>query len=145
MRILVDTNILTALSQRQSPHFTSLRQTLSRLLKQGDVPCIAAQNLIEYWTVATRPIDVNGLGLDFHASLIELEKFKRYFEFIPTTAETYLQWEKLMAKYQVKGKQSHDTYLVAAMMEHRISRILTFNSKDFRRFDEINVIDPRNT
>jgi hypothetical protein len=41
-----------------------------------------------------------------------------------------------------KGKQAHDTRLVALMIEHRVPRILTFNDADFRRFTEIEPLKP---
>ncbi len=42
-----------------------------------------------------------------------------------------------------KGKQTHDTRLVAAMIIHQIPYLLTFNTEDFKRFTEITAIDPR--
>lgn len=57
--------------------------------------------------------------------------------------ETLLKWEKLITAYQVKGKRAHDVRLIASMMVHQISHILTFNTKDFEKFTEIQVFDPR--
>ncbi len=45
-------------------------------------------------------------------------------------------------KYQVIGKNAHDTRLVAAMIVHGIPRILTFNTTDFQRYQEITAISP---
>jgi len=50
--------------------------------------------------------------------------------------------EKLVAQYQVMGKQVHDARLVAVMKIYKISSILTFNIDDFNRFTEIVAIDP---
>ncbi|MBW4439856.1 MAG: hypothetical protein KME10_01205 [Plectolyngbya sp. WJT66-NPBG17] len=50
---------------------------------------------------------------------------------------------RLVTKYQVRGKQAHDTRLVAAMIVHQIAHLLTFNTADFKRFSEIRAIDPR--
>jgi predicted nucleic acid-binding protein len=41
------------------------------------------------------------------------------------------------------GKQVHDTRLVAAMLTHNITHLLTFNVDDFKRFADIVVVDPR--
>ncbi len=59
------------------------------------------------------------------------------------TSAIFTQWEKLVVKYQVLGKQAHDTRLVAAMLVHGMTHLLTFNTSDFRRFSEITAIDPR--
>lgn len=41
------------------------------------------------------------------------------------------------------GKKVHDARLVAAMITHQITHLLTFNIDDFKRFSEIVVVDPR--
>lgn len=46
------------------------------------------------------------------------------------------------APHAVKGNTSHDARVVAAMLRHGLSRILTFNAEHFRRFDEIQVLTP---
>jgi predicted nucleic acid-binding protein len=44
--------------------------------------------------------------------------------------------------YRVSGVQVHDARLVAAMHIHGVKRILTFNTKDFARYDRIEAIHP---
>ena len=43
---------------------------------------------------------------------------------------------------EVKGKNAHDTRLVAAMQRHRVTTLVTFNTPDFARFTGINVFSP---
>ena len=43
----------------------------------------------------------------------------------------------LVHRYQVRGKNIHDANVVAVMLTHGVRRLATFNSADFRRFDEI--------
>ena len=47
-------------------------------------------------------------------------------------------------KYRVSGVQVHDARLVAAMIVHDVTHILTFNTQDFTRYapDGIIAIDP---
>lgn len=101
------------------------------------------QNLVEFWAVSTRPISANGLGLTVaeasHKSLI----LKQLFILKPDDPVVFSTWESLVVKYDVKGKQTHDTRLVAAMVVHKISHLLTFNTEDFNRFAEIAVIAPQ--
>lgn len=40
------------------------------------------------------------------------------------------------------GVNVHDARLVAAMLSHKLTHILTFNAKDFRRYSEIEVVTP---
>ncbi|WP_246605349.1 type II toxin-antitoxin system VapC family toxin [Sphaerospermopsis torques-reginae] len=58
--------------------------------------------------------------------------------------QIFTEWESLVIQYQVMGKQVHDARLVAAMLAHNITHLLTFNVDDFRRFSDIVVVDPRN-
>jgi len=40
----------------------------------------------------------------------------------------------LLSAYLVGGKQVHDTNIVATMLANGITRLLTFNVADFRRY-----------
>ena len=69
---------------------------------------------------------------------------KELFIFLPDTQEIYLEWERLVTIYSVKGANVHDTRLVAFMLVHQLSYILTFNTKDFRHFRaEIIPVSPK--
>ncbi len=46
-------------------------------------------------------------------------------------------------KYSVMGTKVHDARLVAAMHVHRVTHLLTFNEQDFVRYDDIQVVHPR--
>lgn len=47
----------------------------------------------------------------------------------------------LVRRYDVIGKQVHDTNIVATMLTHGVSRLLTHNVADFVRFNqEITII-----
>jgi predicted nucleic acid-binding protein len=70
--------------------------------------------------------------------------FKNLFVVLPDEAGIFLQWEGLVIKYNVSGKQAHDTRLVAAMLVHGLTHLLTFNDRNFKRYDEIAVVNPQN-
>ena len=52
------------------------------------------------------------------------------------------EWERIVARYAVSGKGTHDARLVEAMTQHQIKIILTFNVQDFVRHDGIAAADP---
>jgi len=62
MTYLADTNILLRLKQTTHPLHLSALQGVKTLKKRSEKLYIVPQNLIEFWVVATRPKDVNGLG-----------------------------------------------------------------------------------
>ena len=47
-----------------------------------------------------------------------------------------------MNRYDVRGRQVYDARLVAVMLVHNISQILTFNITDFKRYQEITAVHP---
>lgn len=101
-----------------------------------------AQNLIELWTVATRPLGENGLGMTAAKAASELERIKGIFLFLPETPAIYPACEALVTQYQVMGKPAHDARLVAAMQVHNLTAILTFDKTGFSRFPGIEVVHP---
>lgn len=103
---------------------------------------IVAQNLIELWVVATRPLGENGLGMTPAEAAKELGRIKGMFLFLPETPAIYPAWEALVLNYAVSGKPSHDARLVAAMQVHGLAAILTFDKTGFSRFPSIEVIHP---
>lgn len=142
MSYLVDSNVLLRLSQPNNQHHKSARQAIINIRLSREQISIVPQNLIEFWAVATRPVQHNGLGLDIAKTQFEIRKFKRLFKFESDGPEVYSRWEYLVGKYRVLGKNVHDAKLVAAMLEHGISHLLTFNFKDFKRYSEITVVSP---
>ncbi|OBQ03981.1 MAG: twitching motility protein PilT [Anabaena sp. LE011-02] len=143
MKYLVDTNILLRLVQKNSPMHLDTQRAILTLKKQGEFLCIIPQNIIEFWAVATRHLDKNGLGLSITQAEEESEKLKKIFILQLDTPQIFTEWESLVIKYQVMGKQVHDARLAAAMVAHNITHLLTFNVEDFKRFSDIVVVDPR--
>lgn len=72
MRVLVDTNILLRSAQPNHPLNPQATHPVSKLLRQKDSVFFGAQNIAEFWNVATRPAEVNGLGLSHEEALQEV-------------------------------------------------------------------------
>lgn len=142
MSYLLDTNILLRSSEPSHPMFFSATTAISRLLKRGEELYITPQNLIEFWNVCTRPKNKNGLGYSITETREEVAKLKTMFPLLLDTSAIYPEWERLVSTYQVKGVNVHDARLVAAMLIHDLTHILTFNIEDFRRYVEITPVNP---
>lgn len=61
MKLLVDTSVILRTSQPDSPEFEPAVKAITQLRSQGFNGCMVPQIIYEYWAVATRPIEVNGL------------------------------------------------------------------------------------
>ncbi len=73
---------------------------------------------------------------------IEIKRLETLFILLPDSPAIYPQWRTLVKQYNVKGVNVHDTRIVAAMLVHEISHLLTFNVEDFKRFIEITIVHP---
>src|SRR5262245_53700487 len=142
MSVVLDTNILTRAAQPGHPMHNDALDALDALRQQGEELCIVPQNLYEFWVVATRPLTANGLGMSPMQAEAELSSIKQLFRFLNDTPAVYTEWEKLVLQHAVSGKNAHDARVVAAMMVHGITRLLTFNGEDFKRFSDITVLTP---
>jgi predicted nucleic acid-binding protein len=142
--ILIDTNVLARSIQADHPTHAVAVDALAVLIQEKRGPCLVPQVLYELWTVSTRPVKENGLGLlPAQASAI-LRGLRSQFRIFLDEPIMYQEWEDLLIKYGVSGKGGHDARIVAAMNTHGIGRLLTFNSRDFQRFNSIELVSPTN-
>jgi predicted nucleic acid-binding protein len=142
MRVLIDSNILLRIDQSQHPHQEAALQATERLVTRGHEPRTVPQVFYEYWVVATRPIESNGLGFGPTETQRLLGEHDMLFPVLKDERGILALWADLVVRYGVVGKPAHDTRLVAAMLRHEISHILTFNAGDFARYAEVAAITP---
>jgi predicted nucleic acid-binding protein len=140
---LLDTNILLRSSDLDSPLRALAEESVTRLLTANDQLFIASQNIIEFWVVATRPQAVNGLGWSVETTRLEVEQILNQFPLLEDVPEIFSHWFNLVTTYQIQGKRVHDMRLVATMLTHGITHLLTFNPDDFRTISNIVVVHPQ--
>jgi hypothetical protein len=63
MDLLIDTNVLVYISNPADSHHRQSLDAVDVAIHRNYRPCIVPQVFYEFWVVATRPVDVNGLGL----------------------------------------------------------------------------------
>lgn len=139
---LLDTNILLRMSDSTSPLNLLAGQVAARLLQQQNQLYITGQNIIEFWVVATRPTEVNGLGWAVERTRSEIQQILNQFPILEETPQIFPYWLQLVTQYQLQGKRVHDARLVAVMLAYNVTHLLTFNPDDFRRIEEITVVSP---
>ena len=146
MIYLVDTNVLLGFSYHGPIHvIQSLRCAVRKLLTKGHQLQTTSQNFAEFWNVSTRPTDRNGFGrTPFETNQLLQIRLERLFPLLPDSADVYRVWRRLVVDYDVSGVQVHDARLVATMISHDVTHILTFNTQDFNRYapEGIIAVDP---
>jgi predicted nucleic acid-binding protein len=139
---LLDTNILLRSADPAHPMNPEAVEAVAALLDAGEAVAIVPQNISEFWNVGTRPADKNGLGLTPAQVDSEVSRLEAALSLRADIPQIYREWRKLVVKHSIVGVNVHDARLVAAMIAHGLSHILTFNDKDFRRYQGITVMTP---
>ena len=142
MMLLVDTNGLLRTVQPASHHHSIAISSLERVESQGVELCVVPQVIYEFWGAATRPVEANGLGMDAVQAERSIEAFAEEFRLLRDERGIYTRWRELVLTHAVQGKPAHDARLVAAMLRHGVTHLLTFNTVDFKRFTDIVAISP---
>jgi predicted nucleic acid-binding protein len=142
MRILIDTNILLRSADPGHAQHRASMDAVDLLRRRGHELVVVPQILYEFWSVCTRPVEQNGLGLPVADAWAELKAVQELFRLYRDERAIYPAWEQLVVTLGVKGKQGHDARLVAAMQRHAIGHLLTFNANDFSRYSMITVLTP---
>jgi predicted nucleic acid-binding protein len=85
-------------------------------------------------------LSANGLGYSAVVATVRANEIEALFAFLPDIPEIYTHWTQLVDNHAVCGKQVHDARLLAVMLAHGVTHLLTLNSADFLRFTEITVV-----
>lgn len=112
------------------------------LLRGDEDLHVFSQNLIGFWSVATRPQPQNGLGLSPQRAERYMSWFERLFELLEEPAGVYGEWHRLVLAYGVVGRPAHDGCLVASMKLSGIDKIHTLDVGHFSRYAEVKVVEP---
>ena len=139
---LVDTNILIRWVQHDDLSYPIVRSAVKQLMRSSSAPCYVSQNLGELWNVLTRPANRNGYGLTPEQAEVQARDIEDAFLLLPDSLAVHQEWRRLLIDHRVSGVQVHEARLVAAMHIHRVRRILTFNTRDFERYTDIEAIHP---
>ena len=140
MVYLVDTNVLLRFADRNHPLHPILRAAVRKLRLDGHKLQVTSQNCVEFWNVATRPIDKNGFGLTPTEADQLLRLIERLFPLLPDMPTLYSEWRRLVIAFSVSGVQVHDARFVAAMKGNGVTHILTFNAADFVRYASEGIV-----
>ena len=140
--LFVDTNVFLSATDRSRSNHDHARDLLRGGIDGGYHLALSGQVIREYLVVATRPVDVNGLGLSTGLALQNIDVFARPpFVFCDETEAVSQRLRELVQANELVGKRIHDANIVATMIEEGIRRLITTNVADFSSFDAIEVVE----
>lgn len=143
MRVLLDTNVVARLLPREgSTRHLALAEAIAQLRSEKHELFLVPQVLYEFWVIATRSPEQNGFGLLPAAASQDVQRLEELFSVLRDERTVLDHWRSLVVQHAVVGKGAHDARLVAAMIRHRLTHLMTFNLTDFKRYPMISLLDP---
>lgn len=140
---LMDTNVLLRWAFVDHHDYPLVASAVSTLRERGALLCATPQNLVEFWNSATRPAARNGFSLTPAQANENLGRVEDFFFLLQDNAAVYGVWRQTVVAHGVSGTKVHDARLAAFMRVYGVPSILTFNTDDFRRFDFLAAVSPR--
>src|SRR4051812_13403321 len=123
--ILLDTNILVRLSNAQDANYKVTHAAISGCRKKGRRLFVASQILQEFWVVATRPANKNGLGFTPAKTDRYLARFLRTFVRLPDSQLLFEAWRLLVNTHSIEGLPAYDARIAAFVQTYPLSGLMT--------------------
>lgn len=142
-RYLLDTNVVLRFCNPSDVQHRLVTDVISFLLAQGDECLLTAQIIIEFWVVATRPVEVNGLGWTAEQTRSRIDELMLRFPMLSDSSQIFTNWLDLVTSRKVMGKRTHDARIVAVMLTNGVTHILTLNPTDFALSSNITIVRPQ--
>ena len=130
---LVDTSILVYSTVPVAPWHTEAQAKLTELKAAGVELWLSRQVLREYLGALSRPQSYTG-AQPMADLIVNVTQFQADYLIAEDGPKVTAELIALLKIIPCGGKQVHDANIVATMLTHGISRILTHNVVDFRRF-----------
>ena len=131
--IFVDTNVLVYSTVRECERYREARDFLDARVTSGVPLFVSSQVLREFLAVMSRPqLFSQASSLD---SLTErVAEYESIFRVLDDDEVVRRELTVLLRRVPVGGKQVHDANIVATMLANGLTKLATFNRKDFVRF-----------
>ena len=138
--VFLDTNVLLTATDESRPAHADANLIFRSGPQNGRHLGISGQVIREYLVVATRPLDVNGLGLDIDTAIGNIDAIRERTVFFEETEPVASHLLSLARTHALTGKCLHDAGVAATMSVHNISILVTDNSGDFAPFRDIHTV-----
>ena len=99
--------------------------------------------LAEFYAVITNPRRVSA-PFTSEEALDEIEKLRALpgLTLLPVPLDVVDRWVSLLREHRAISRHVFDAQLAATMLENGITKLYTFNRRDFERFPDLEVLTP---
>jgi predicted nucleic acid-binding protein len=139
--VFLDTNILVHANVAESPRHGVALETVEQLSEAGVEMWISRQVLREFLAVLTRP-QVFLKPRPISTITATVRQFETLFRIAEENATVTARLLDLLERTPVGGRQVHDANIVATMLSHGVTRLVTENTTDFKRFADLITVLP---
>lgn len=139
--VFIDTNVLVYANAEEAPKHDL---ALSRIQDYRNDECavwISSQVLREYLVCMSRP-QMFQKPVSIETLCQVVTEFRAAFYVAHDSPAVVERLLALVKEVPIGGKQIHDANIVATMLEHGVTHLLTDNAKDFERFSSHITILP---
>ena len=133
--MFVDTNVFVNSRIPDAPDHDAARASLEQAFRSREPLRISRQIVREYLAVVTRPQTWTA-GITREDALDDANRLIATFDVLEDGPVVTASLLALCREVSVGGAQIHDANIVATMLAHGERRLLTFNTRDFRRYDD---------
>ncbi|MDD9955624.1 MAG: type II toxin-antitoxin system VapC family toxin [Anaerolineaceae bacterium] len=148
-RVFVDTSVLLPSYFPELESREVCRACLERLKNEGVELSISGQVIREFYVRANNPgtfeqatVRDRALPLEMEPLLRIVESMPLFFEIVDQPHAVHELLPQLLRKYEVRGKRTHDTNILATMLVHGLDTICSLD-RDFENFsDRVNILSP---
>jgi predicted nucleic acid-binding protein len=135
-RVFVDTNVLVYAAVSQAPFHAEARGAVRSQHEAGAELWISRQVLREYLATLSRP-QTFSIPQPVEVLVGDIQKFQGSFLIAEDGPIVTAKLLEILATLPIGGKQIHDANIVATMLVHDITSILTHNANDYARFAQL--------
>ena len=139
-RVLIDTNILIYATLEDDARFPRSRDLL--LSQTGDERFVSVQNLAEMYPNLTGPRMERPDPPSVARAKIQSIASLPTIQVLPLTGDVQALAMELCEKHGITRQRYYDAQLVAIMIAHGVTTLMTENDADFREMTEIRAVNP---
>jgi len=138
---MVDANVLVYAHNQDSPFYPQASTLLTGLVETGGF-CVSSLVLHEFFSVITdgRKME-NPLSSDTAFSIIGAYGDSEVIDLLPADESAFFSWLR-KTRPAIKRYGIYDAFIAYTMFENGVSTLYTNNSKDFKKFEFVEAINP---
>lgn len=140
-KVFVDTNVLiySTFEDFEPEKHLQCINTFNELMQARTSLFVSSQILREYFAIATNK-NIFKKPLTYKQATMKMKEFLATFTLVHEKESTIHVLIALIGKYAILQQKIHDMNIVATMIDNNISHLFTYNAKDFRKINEIQLL-----